>query len=921
MSSFRMGFAPVPAYWTTILSAGRMLARIVMESRYTWRNQLLFGLRSFAITASSVLVLTYLVVVSGQAAKEELEEMFVEERSQITHIDEPVVFGYEDGAKIWEVRSEVAEEEKESESSQLTRIYELILFKGGEENVLISGDHGDWDKPREKLKLTGNVVVESADGTTLLNTEVLIWEERTKTLACPEFVDFWVEDNHVIANSLYSADDLATIDFIGDVEMFVVGLEGENFITREGDFPLESVEDEEPGEGIYVLAEYVHYDKGDKLCQCFPFIPQPVKNLHHLDEEGRLLMEDPSAAEDPAWFLEDSEYVAALQQSIAEMDLSPEEQAFLAGETTFEELFNGDAERMPPDLLGGSGAIDPTAIIPGGLGLPGGLGPSGVEIPPGDGLGALAPGGRTSPFGITEDETPGANLPAIGEGPVTDILGPVVGIPAEPIELPRLPARDPNVVLTSPDYSIITGWDISPNLNAELFEGDPNFDPYEEMRDELVFCYRNDKKIWCEELIIDMAIHRIDALRQADARFRNLRDEDREPAEGRVGRAIQESPTQLIGNYLVHHWKANITEGFDRVLSIQPEKDIEADNVVFYEDSDVIHAWGDVLVHQYGGQWWAESGALEDIEDERAREDVRKPTVIRADAMLSYNERVSWGFGNVVFVQEKQTITSDRVQYEEATQMLVMAGNVDYESEDGEKLSCALLTMDLALEEYIAEGAAVARNIIPEEYRENLAEFRSDEDRQPEDDARTRLLENRTSAGLGDWSEAIENPPPPPPIEVLPGAEGSVETPPPLGPEAPPASFDEEQEALETPSDAETPPRMESINTGDAVPEDEFPAEDYLFGVAGDVSDLMGPMSVEEVEASEEPSGEDSATEEEASDAEEADSTEDETAASDDAADESEESDEVDDPEEESSEEEVVSDTGNGVTTEDETQL
>jgi hypothetical protein len=411
-------------------------------------------------------------------------------------------------------------------------------------------------------------------------------------------------------------------------------------------------------------------------------------------------------------------------------------------------------------------------------------------------------------------------------GTGTGIPGPVAMPPAADVELPAIPVSDPSAVLSAPNYSRITNWEISPDLRAELFEGDPDFSPYGEKRPGLVFCYRNDTKIWCEELHIDLNERRVDALRKADGRFRNLRNENKEPAEGRAARAVQESPTQLIGNYLTHYWKDNVTIGFGRVLSIQPEKDVEADNVVYYEDSDVVHAWGGVIVHQYSGRWWEESGAAEDIHEERAREDVKNPTVVSADAILTYNQRVSWAFGNVAFKQEKQTITGDRAQYEDDTQILIVADNVDYTNRDGEQLACALLTMDLYLEEYVAEGAAIARNIVPEEYRDNLSEFKSDEDRQPEDDARARLLEHRTAAGLGDWSEAIENPPPPPPIEVLGSSEEYL---PKLGPEVPAQSGGEQ-----TTSEGDVPVMTEA-NTGsqEAVEQSAGSTEDAVVGVEG----------------------------------------------------------------------------------------
>ena len=779
-----------------------------MESRYTWKNQLLNGLRNFGVTGGIILVLIYLVLISGEAAKEELEEMFVEEKATITRIDEPVAFGYEDGAKVWEIRSEVVDTEKESESSELYRIYELILFKGGEENLLISGDHGDWDKPREELTLTGNVEVESSDGTTFLDTEVLIWEERTKTLSCPEFVDFWVEDNHIVANSLYSDDDLVTIDFIGDVEMFVIGLEGENFVTREGDFPIEDLDDTEGGDGMNILARYVHYDKSEKICLCYPYIPLVIQRKYKIDAEGNLLPPPPPSMFDPSVLLLDPDYIEAIQISIAEMDLSPEMEAFLAGELT--EFPRAEAYEPPvtssiprtgipgspvPPPGPGPDPVDLSAggtdVFEGGMfrrfgehleselntdGIPGVVGEA-IDLSAG-GMGDIIPGmpgqfnptgidftgeGLTSPVGLEDGDI------LLVESQEPEVSGPMGLSPDIILSLPELPRGDSENVLTVPDYSYITNWEISSDLDSELFETDMNFDPYAELRDGLVFCYRNNKKIWSEELHIFLGDHQIEALRRVDARFYDIGEED--PDESRVSQALSETPTQLIANYLVQNWETDITEGYGRVLSIQPEKDTEADNFVYYERTKLTQAWGDVIVHQFSGEWWETSGAIEDVEDERAREDVRKPTVITTDAILSYSKKVTWGFGNVVFRQEEQVITGDRAQYEEENEMLVMAGSVDYVHVDGDQLQAALLTMDLKLEEYIAEGAAIARNKIPEEYEDNLEELRDDEDRKPEDDARTRLLENRTASGLGDWSEAIEHPPPIPPIEFLPDAE------------------------------------------------------------------------------------------------------------------------------------------------------
>jgi len=380
-------------------------------------------------------------------------------------------------------------------------------------------------------------------------------------------------------------------------------------------------------------------------------------------------------------------------------------------------------------------------------------------------------------------------------------------------------------VLSSPDYSRIVGWEIPSDLNSEVYQGDSGFDPRRKMREGQIFCYGENKNIWCEELFIDLGKHKAEALRRVDARFRNLRQRNREPAESRVGKAIESSPTQIIGNYLVYNWSDRITEAYGRVLAIQPEKDVEADNVIYYEESDAIHAWGDVIVHQYSGRWWESSGALEEITVERLREEIRKPSVLTADAVLAYNERVSWAFGNVVFRQTGQIVSGERAQYEDANEILVLAGKVNYSSEKGEKLQCALLTMDLRLEEYIAEGGAIARTIVPEEYREDLKEYRGEREIKPGEDARTRLLERRTAEGLGDWTEAIENPPPPPPIEVLPDVRGRVERLPPLGPEVPPPqassppSFSESEEKPESDRSVAEPEAVEISPEASTEPE------------------------------------------------------------------------------------------------------
>lgn len=725
-----------------------------MESRYHWRYQFLQGLKNIAILGAITILLIYLIIISSQAAKKKMETIVSQEKSEISQIDEPVVYGYENGAKIWELRSEVARQDKRTESSELTRIYQLILYKGGDENVIIRGDQGTWDKQHEQLILTSNVQVESADGTTTLTTDHLIWQEESKTLSCPAPVDFWVENNHILANSLYSSDDLATIDFIGNVRMFAIGLKGENFITREGDLPIEAIEGEPEGDGIYVISEYMHYDKAEKKCNCLPAIPYKIRVKYNIDEQGLpLKKENPEFIMNPAGLLKDPHYIEALQKSIQTMDLTPEQQDFLAGKTnvlTIEEQTERkstgfeDLRALAGKIKKGPGATSSEPLVPG----------QETAIP-----------GQTSPTGPSS--MPGSVPPSVPN-------------------LHKIPESDSKVVLSEPNYSRIQGWTISPGLKGELFENDQGFDPQNEIRKGKVFCYRNEKKIWCEEVNIDLGEHFIHALRNVDARFLHLEQKNRKPAETAAGKAIQKSPTQMIGNYLSSNWKKNITEGWGRILIVQEEKDIECDNVIYYEDSDAIHAWGNVIARQYSGRWWETSGAIEDVKEKRAKEDVKKPSVIVANALLSYNNKVTWAFGDVVFRQEKQTISADRAQYEDSTEILVMAGSVNYESTEGEKIQCALLTMDLQLEQYIAEGSAIARNKIPEEYKKNLEEFKKDEKKKkPEDDARRRLLEKRTASGLGDWSDEILNPPPLPPIEVLPDAKGKVQPLPPLGPEVP----------------------------------------------------------------------------------------------------------------------------------------
>ncbi len=226
----------------------------------------------------------WLIWVSTLKAAEVKEKTFGEgEDFEKTEIDQPIAYGYREGALLWRMTGLKAIEIKETQKSTVNRIYRMTFYKEGEPNLHASGDTGYWDKSREKLILRGNVVCESEDGTTILRTEEMIWYEKTENIKCPKPIDLWVEDNHITADALFSDKDLVVLDFVSNVKLFVVGLEGESFITKEEVFPVETVEERKKAKkGLTVECEYLFYNKDTKYIRCYPNVPKTVVSKYRL---------------------------------------------------------------------------------------------------------------------------------------------------------------------------------------------------------------------------------------------------------------------------------------------------------------------------------------------------------------------------------------------------------------------------------------------------------------------------------------------------------------------------------------------------------------------------------------------------------------------------------------------------------------
>jgi LPS export ABC transporter protein LptC len=237
----------------------------------------------------SLALLGWLVWVSTvQAGKVKEAEFVAEDQMEKTEVYEPVGYGYKEGAVLWRMSGLKSVEVKETQESTINRIYEMTFFKKGEPNLNASGDAGYWDKSREKLILKGNVVCKSADESTKLTTDEMIWYDKTEVIECPKPLKLFVDDNLITADALYSDKDLVVLEFIGNVKMFIVGLQGESFITKEKVFPLDTVEERKKAKkGITIECEYIYYNKDTKYLRCYPKVPMTAIRKHRLNAEGR----------------------------------------------------------------------------------------------------------------------------------------------------------------------------------------------------------------------------------------------------------------------------------------------------------------------------------------------------------------------------------------------------------------------------------------------------------------------------------------------------------------------------------------------------------------------------------------------------------------------------------------------------------
>jgi len=259
-------------------------------TRTSWKSKLLSGLKKAVIGIAVFGFIGWLIWVSTiKAAEVKERELSEGDDFERTEITKPIAYGYREGALLWRLTGLKAVEVKETQRSTVDRIYQMTFYKEGEPNLYASGDSGYWDKSREKLILRGNVHCVSADGTTILVTEEMIWYEKTENIKCPKPIDLWVEENHITSDALFSDKDLVVLDFVGNVKMFVVGLEGESFVTKEEVFPIETVEERKKAKkGLTVECEYLFYNKETKYIRCYPNVPKTVISKYQLSTSSQV---------------------------------------------------------------------------------------------------------------------------------------------------------------------------------------------------------------------------------------------------------------------------------------------------------------------------------------------------------------------------------------------------------------------------------------------------------------------------------------------------------------------------------------------------------------------------------------------------------------------------------------------------------
>ena len=628
--------------------------------KYPW----ILTLKNTVIGLAIIAGLAYFITISASEAKKDLKDIFAEEKSDVTIVEDVLATGYdfeeiiEDGVKkqyfgkVWELESRIVEEGEDGSNSIAKEIRILRIYKKGELNLIGVGDQAEYNKNRDELKMYGNVHVESEDGSTILNTETLIWSDAkdNKRMSCPEPVELWVDDNHILADMMFSDKDLERIDFLGRVSMFNIGIERENFMTREGWIDFEDVKTEgerDPDDVINVECEYIHYDKIEKYMECYPYVPHRVTKRHrtYLNREDF----KPSVP-------------LKYQQSPDEKeedDMIPEG-IRTTGMEGFESIFDKDDE-----------------IISG------------------------------EDKSIVEKES--------SENKEKEIELPDRVLRASPVPEP-FPGKFPDRLARQ------------------------------------VYCWKQDKKIFSNRLDINlkqkMLKPRFDVYIWAFKMEKEVKKkhEKKDEDPSKTVKALAKESTEIYGDFMNVYWKTDFIDAWGGIEIRQKDKFFNSENMVYSDELGIMEADGDVFMEQLDGEWLEREGLLEDMTDEDAKEHAKKPTEITADAMISYDdEDYVYMIGNVYIKQEDQNIVSNEGEFSDTDDMMVFWGNVKYRNKDGERLNADKLTLYTEENRYIAEGAVIARSLVPEEYEDDLKEMEG-EDVEPSEEPKEEKTETETKS-------------------------------------------------------------------------------------------------------------------------------------------------------------------------------
>lgn len=550
--------------------------RLSLFRRYPW----LLGMRNGLGLVLLIGGLVYMVWLSTVRSREQLETVFTDERSEASQVEQLRSVGYDKEGKTWEVFSAKAERHRRSGTSEIEDVQVLNIYKEGRINITGHADRSSYDSQRKLLNLFDNVELRDREESTRLLTNQLSWAELTEELRCPSPVDVRVEDNHIVADSMFADRDLIHLEFVGRVRMYLRGIERENLLTREGVLKPEDLEKgEEENEGLWVSAGYVYYDKETRRATCYPSVPANVKRRWGLDRPAQNL---PQTRPGRPW--------------------SQTEQVI----TSAEQYLRADTWR---------------------------------------------------------------------EAQAIDIL---FG--------PKIP------------------------------------DALQERRTRQVLAWRGNKRLFADRLDIDMADKRLEPRR--DAFFYAESMEDQVDADARkVSKAIAKEVTSVASDQMSIYWKKGIVEAWDGVEAYQRDKRITALHMLHHDEIAILTADGNVAIHQASGDWLAREGLLSDMEEERAREDARKPTTVYCDALLVYTEPgYMYCAGNVKVIQPEQRAWADLGEYHDGEQWMTLQGNVDYANTKGESIQAAEMRLFFDVRRYELFEAKKVTVLMPDKYARKIDE-------------------------------------------------------------------------------------------------------------------------------------------------------------------------------------------------------